>query len=925
MTAPVLIVDDSLTVRMDLREAFEDAGLRPVEAPTAAAAREAFGTTAFGVVVLDVLLPDGDGISLLEEIRKSPLNARAPVMLLSTEAEVGDRVRGLSRGADEYVGKPYDAAYVVARVKELLGPGASGAREGDRRTVLVIDDSSTLRAELGAELVAAGYRVVGTETGEKGLRAAAEERPDAVILDGVLPGIDGHTVLRRMKLDANLRRTPVLMLTGSGGADEEVRALEAGADAFVRKDETTGAILARLGAMLRGLDRSRGGDLAGSSLGPKRILAVDDSAAFLEELSGSLRQEGYDVVLARSGEDALELLAVQRVDCVLLDLLMPGMSGHETCRRIRAAERSHDVPVIFLTAVEDGAALIQGIESGADDYVTKSSDLAVLRARVRAQLRRRQIEEENRHIRERLLRQEHEAAEARAARALAATREELLADVERKNRELREADKRKNEFLGVLSHELRNPLAPIRNAIEILKLAPEGSEAAGRAKAVIERQTTQLTRLVDDLLDVTRISRGKIQLRRSRVELTSLVRQVVEDHRPIFASRNIALSVLAQAEPQWVDADSTRIAQAIGNLLSNAAKFTDASGHVVVSVREEGPGETTIEVADDGIGIGPEMLGHLFEPFRQDDESLERRYGGLGLGLALVKGLVEMHEGRVVGKSPGRGAGATFTLTLPRLAAAGAGLAERAASPVDSKPLRLLIVEDNIDAAETLKEVLQMAGHEVAVAHDGADGVAQARSMKPDVVLCDIGLPGLDGYEVARRIRADPSISPTLIALTGYTRPEDERRTFKAGFDHHLGKPVPMAELEQVLASVTAQPRSRRILVVDDDDALRSNLREMLEDEGWEVCEAKNGKEAVEAVASFDPAVMLLDYRLPEMDGGEVLRRLGAIHAAQRVVLMTASSQVRQIAAQHGLRFYVPKPFRSDDLLDTLAHARSRS
>ncbi|OFX19353.1 MAG: hypothetical protein A2V77_19160 [Anaeromyxobacter sp. RBG_16_69_14] len=500
-----------------------------------------------------------------------------------------------------------------------------------------------------------------------------------------------------------------------------------------------------------------------------------------------------------------------------------------------------------------------------------------------------------------------------------------IEDRKRAEQALREADQRKNEFLGVLSHELRNPLAPIRNAIHILDRAPEGSDQASRAKAVIERQTNQLSRLVDDLLDVTRISRGKVQLRRSRVELTYLLRQVVEDHRPVFASRNVALSLSCDGRPHWIDADATRIEQAIGNLLHNAAKFTKAGGHVVVRVGQDGPSRVAVHVTDDGVGIAPDMLSHIFEPFTQADDSLHRGHGGLGLGLALAKGLIEMHGGRVEARSLGLGKGAEFTVSLPLLPRAGVPLELPATAPATTEHLRVLVIEDNLDAAVTLKEVLELSGHEVAVAHDGHEGVAKASSFKPDVVLCDIGLPGLDGYGVARRIRADPSISPTLIALTGYARPEDQRESFKAGFDHHLAKPIQIPELERVLATAMAPPTSRRILVVDDNDALRSNIRELLEDEGWEVREARDGKEAMEAVAGFHPAVMLLDYRLPEMDGGEVLRRLGAIHAEPRVVLMTASAEVREIAMQHGLRFYVPKPFHSDDLLDTVEHARSGS
>jgi PAS domain S-box-containing protein len=493
------------------------------------------------------------------------------------------------------------------------------------------------------------------------------------------------------------------------------------------------------------------------------------------------------------------------------------------------------------------------------------------------------------------------------------------------NERLVEADRRKDEFLGVLSHELRNPLAPIRNAIHILKRAPDGSDQAARAKAVIERQTNQLSRLVDDILDVTRISRGKIQLNRSRFELTELLRHVVEDHRPVFDSRAIALSLRVDDGPQWIDGDSARIAQVIGNLLHNAAKFTNAHGHVVVTVARDRSSRVAVHVTDDGIGMTPDMLRRVFEPFSQADESLHRSHGGLGLGLALVKALVEMHDGRVEVSSGGPGKGADFSVSLPVLQHAEVALEAPAEGQRVNGHLRALIIEDNVDAAETLKEVLEMDGHEVSVEFDGGEGVARAHELGPDLVLCDIGLPGLDGYEVARQIRADRSISPTLIALTGYTRPEDQRKTFKAGFDHHLGKPVSISELVKLLASVSAHRTARRILVVDDNDALRENLRELLEDEGWEVRVARDGNEAVEAASGFAPAVILLDYRLGGMNGGEVLRRLGALHAASQVVLMTASPQVRELALQHGLRFYVPKPFQSDELLDTVEHARSRS
>jgi two-component system CheB/CheR fusion protein len=367
---------------------------------------------------------------------------------------------------------------------------------------------------------------------------------------------------------------------------------------------------------------------------------------------------------------------------------------------------------------------------------------------------------------------------------------------------LRLSDRRKNEFLGVLSHELRNPLAPIRNALFILGRARPGSEQATRAKAVLDRQVGHLARLVDDLLDVTRISRAKIRLQRGRVDLGELVLRAVEDNRQILAEREIALDVRIAPGPIPLDADSTRIAQIIGNLLQNSSKFTDHGGRITVVVEREA-GEVSLRVRDTGIGISPEMLLSVFEPFTQADESLHRSRGGLGLGLALVKGLVEMHGGTVEARSDGIGRGAELIVRLP-LASDGAGAREPTPEPRPPiRPRRVLIIEDNLDAAETLREMLEMDGHRVEVAHDGRAGLEKARASRPDVVLCDIGLPEMDGYGVARAIRSDPTLASTfLVALTGYALPEDQRRAAQAGFDRHLAKPVSLAQLEEALASI---------------------------------------------------------------------------------------------------------------------------
>jgi PAS domain S-box-containing protein len=379
--------------------------------------------------------------------------------------------------------------------------------------------------------------------------------------------------------------------------------------------------------------------------------------------------------------------------------------------------------------------------------------------------------------------------------------EQMAAERKRAEEALREADRRKTEFLGVLSHELRNPLAPVKNAIWLLDRAEPGGEQARRARQIIQRQIDHLGRIVDDLLDVTRIARGKIDLQKARVDLAEIVRRTVEDYDALFSARGVELARRLGDTPLWVDADTTRVSQAVGNLLQNAAKFTKDGGRVEVAVTREPPGTALVRVRDDGPGIAPEILARLFEPFTQADDSLHRSRGGLGLGLSLVKGLLELHGGSVEARSEGQGRGAEFLLRLP-LSPEPPSLPGLSRIATRMPRRRVLVVEDNVDAAETLRDVLLTWGHEVDVAHDGQEGIERARAFRPDVVLCDIGLPVTDGYEVARAIRADPVLAPAvLVALTGYALPEDQARAVEAGFDRHLGKPVAMEDIEEVLAA----------------------------------------------------------------------------------------------------------------------------
>ena len=649
MTDTVLVVDDSLTVRMDLQEAFAAAGFQALACASAAEAREALSRSRVGVVVLDVLLPDADGIDLLREIRASAEGASCVVLLLSTEAEVKDRLRGLRTGADEYVGKPYDVTYVVAKARELLRDRrAAGAR--DEAKILVIDDSATFREALRDALEAAGYTVLAAASGEDGLRMAAHERPAAIVVDGTLPGIDGATVIRRLRADAALRSVPCVLLTAAEGNDAELLALEAGADAFVRKDEETGIILARLAAVLRQAGKPSPAEPK-SLLGPKRILAVDDSPTYLHELEAALQGEGYDVVLARSGEAALELLAVQPVDCILLDLLMPELSGEETCRRIKSDARLRDVPLIMLTALEDRKAMIAGLGAGADDYISKSGEFDVLKARVRAQIRRKQFEDENRHIRDELLRKELEAAEARASRDVAETRAALVGELEQKNREL-------ESFSYSISHDLRSPLRAIAGFAHILeedygeRLDDEGRRLLG----VVRDSTVGMGRLIDGLLEFSRL--GRIALAAVPLKMTVLVGEVLDVAAGSAPRAAVEVGALPDAR-----GDPVLMRQVWTNLIGNALKYSGkcALPRVEIGGRVDG-GECVYWVRDNGAGFDMRYYGKLFGVFQRLHDGHE--FPGTGVGLAIVQRLVNRHGGRVWGE--GRpGSGACFWFTLP--------------------------------------------------------------------------------------------------------------------------------------------------------------------------------------------------------------------------------------------------------------------
>jgi two-component system CheB/CheR fusion protein len=378
------------------------------------------------------------------------------------------------------------------------------------------------------------------------------------------------------------------------------------------------------------------------------------------------------------------------------------------------------------------------------------------------------------------------------------------------NAELREADRRKDEFVATLAHELRNPLAPIRNAVRILQAQGSSDPDLVRNRAVIERQVTHMARLLEDLLDISRIAQGKLELRRDLVPLANVIESAIETSRPVIEACGHTLEVSLSGEALEVDADPVLLAQVFGNLFTNAAKYTERGGRITVAARQEGM-EAVVSVKDTGIGIAPDMLGRLFEMFSQAQPAMKRSQGGLGIGLSLAKGIVELHGGRIQAKSAGANRGSEFIVRLP-LPLAEFVARERAEVPSPAMirlSRRVLVVDDNRDSADTLSTLLEVLGCEVAVAYEGEEALKVAATFKPDAVLLDLGMPRMNGFETCERMRAEPWGSAIcIIAVTGWGQEEDRRRTKEAGFDAHLVKPADPGKLTELLASISIrQPR----------------------------------------------------------------------------------------------------------------------
>jgi signal transduction histidine kinase len=670
-----------------------------------------------------------------------------------------------------------------------------------------------------------------------------------------------------------------------------------------------------------------------STSGPKRILAVDDSPAYLASLSALLRDEGYDVVQARSGEEALELLALQGMDCILLDLMMPGMSGRETCRLIKAAPLVRDIPLIMVTGLDDRAAMLDALEAGADDYIQKSAEFEVLKARMRAQLRRKQFEDDNRRIRMELLNVEIEAAEARAARALAASRAELLAELEQKNgalelsnKELASANRAKSEFLSTMSHELRTPHNAIIGFSEILKEGMSGALTPRQREFTrhINDSGKHLLALINDILDLSKIEAGKLDIDLEAVDLDSALNDALTVVRERAQARQIALDANISGLQAPLQADRRRLKQIFYNLLSNAVKFSPDGGRVSVRATVVGRAQASdalpgfanglrmplpasaferfvqISVQDKGIGLSMKDMEKLFKPFAQIKNDVTRTVEGTGLGLVTVARLVDLHQGTVaVTSEPGQGSCFTFWLPWQGAEEAQAGQADDALAMVAGLPLAL-VVEDDAAAAALMREQLESVGFQVRHAGSAEAALLLVDDYRPDLITLDIRLPGMDGWEFLCRIQNLPSWADVPVVVVSV---DDEHEVgLSLGASSVLQKPISRAdfvgELDQ-LGFTPTPTREVRVLVIDDNPGQPELLNSVLAKPGYAVSRASGGHEGIELTRRDLPDLVVLDLMMSHTGGIEVVEALKGDERTARIpVIMLAAKQFSEADRQ---------------------------
>jgi PAS domain S-box-containing protein len=643
---------------------------------------------------------------------------------------------------------------------------ASVAGAAVRPRVLLADDNADMR-DYVRRLLERHYDVAAVGDGRQALDSIGEQLPDLVLTDVMMPRLDGFALLAAIRADARTRSLPVIMLSARAGEEARIEGVGAGADDYLVKPFSARELLARVASHLT-LAKQRG-EL-------ERALRYRT-----EQLETLFEGAPFGIYLVDSD---FRIRAVNPVARPMFGDVPGGVEGRdfeEVMHVIREPSYADEIVRIFRHTFATG-----------EPYFTREH--AVIRPD-------RGVLEHYEWRLERIMLPNGERGLVCYFRDISAHVAARKA-VEESRAALKEADRRKDEFLATLAHELRTPLAPIHNALQILRLAGRDGAVAHSAYDMMDRQVNHMVRLVDDLMEVSRITRGKLELRRERADLAAVVGSAVETTRPLIDAAGHLLTIDLGGEPLALDADPVRLAQVFSNLLNNAAKYTGNGGQITLRAQRRGA-DVVVSVRDNGAGIPPAVLAHVFDPFVQGERSYSRSQGGLGIGLTLVRSIVALHGGSIEARSAGLGQGSEFIVRLPLLPADAAGSTVEPSRPASRiAGQRILVVDDNIDAAESLGALLRCLGAEVMIVHDGPAALEVLQTQKPATVVLDIGMPGMDGYELARRVRATPlGTDLTLIALTGWGNDEDRRRSREAGIDHHLVKPVDLHVLQNLLAA----------------------------------------------------------------------------------------------------------------------------
>jgi PAS domain S-box-containing protein len=687
---------------------------------------------------------------------------RAPRELASTATEaqayVQEALKWLPQASDETSPRLPAMIESAAIQGERFGSTA-GAK------IILADDNADMRNYL-RELLSPLYAVEAVADGEQALAAAARELPDLILSDVMMPRLDGFGLLKAVRDDEALRNLPIILLSARAGEESRIEGLDAGADDYLIKPFSARELLARVGALLEREKIRRESRDQEQTLHQAAHRRTAQFETLLNKAPVGIYLVGADFKIRDINPAALSAFGD-----------IPGVIGRdfdEVMRILCPADRADDIVRRFRRTLETGESY------SIPEHKKERADLGIT-----------QYYEWEIH---RITLPDHGFGVVCYFRDISAHVQVRTA--------LETADRQKDEFLAMLAHELRNPLAPIRNAMELLTRMIPADSRIQSALGMTKRQVAQLSRLVDDLLDVSRITQRRIELKRCAIDLPSIIAHAVETVEPLLKEKQLDISITTSSyHPLHVNGDAARLTQCVVNVLTNAAKYTDSGGRIRVQTSARNSA-AVIEIADNGAGIAPELLPRIFDLFVQGDRTLDRSQGGLGIGLSVVKRLVEMHDGEVVARSDGLGRGSVFEIRLPLVERPGGNAAE--AGKLRPTPTRLLIVDDNQDAADSLAMLLELEGHEVSAVYTAQAALDEVRRFNPSVVLLDIGLPEMDGYEVARRMRAIPELRDVrLVAVTGYGQAEDRRRTRDAGFDDHLTKPVDLSNVERTIAGLS--------------------------------------------------------------------------------------------------------------------------